>query len=48
MHRYLAGCMVLGFMHPMCASEKYLISDTEDDMGKRTISGVGQMYHNII
>ena len=30
-HRYLAGCMVLGFMHPMCASEKSLISDTGPD-----------------
>ena len=30
MHRYLAGCMVLGSMHPMCASEKSLSSGTDD------------------
>ena len=24
MHRYLAGCMDLGSMHPMCASERIL------------------------
>ena len=31
MHTYLPGCMALGIMHPMYASERFLISDTVGD-----------------